>query len=141
MGQTETASPPEAPKKGRGMMMVVVAVVIVVVLIAVGYYALYGMGGGTVKVTVNIPNGTATNTSLNYSPSAITLVIGVNNTVTFVNQDSATHTVTSDTSSVFDSMDIAAGASWTHTFSTVGTFTFHCKYHSYMTGTITVKAA
>ena len=89
--------------------------------------------------TVVIPAGTAAR-SLNYSPSQFTVEIGVNNTVTFVNQDSATHTVTSNTGA-FDSGDIASGKSWTHTFTTPGTYSFHCKYHSFMTGTVTVVSS
>ena len=89
--------------------------------------------------TVNIPSGTGSNSALNYSPSNVTLVIGVNNTVIFLNQDSAKHTVTADDSS-FNSGDILPGASWSHTFATPGTYSFHCVYHSYMKGTITVRS-
>jgi plastocyanin len=93
-------------------------------------------GGGP---TIVIPSGTAAET-LNYSPSKFTVVVGLNNTVTFVNQDSTTHTVTADDGS-FISGDIAPGKTWTHTFTTTGTFGYHCVYHSFMTGTITVKPA
>jgi plastocyanin len=87
-------------------------------------------------LTVKIPAGIGADTSLNYSPSSFKLVAGVNNTVTFVNQDSTTHTVTASDGS-FDSGDIHAGGSWTHTFA-AGTYSYHCTYHSYMKGTITV---
>jgi plastocyanin len=86
-----------------------------------------------------IASGTA-NQQLNYRPSSFAVVIGVNNTVTFVNQDSVTHTVTANDGS-FDSKDIPAGQSWTHTFQNAGVFSFHCTYHpSFMKGTITVKS-
>ncbi len=90
-------------------------------------------GGG---FTVVIPAGTGSDTTLNYSPSTVTLVVGVNNTVTFVNHDSTKHTVTALDGS-FDSGDILPGGSWTHTFA-AGTYSYHCIYHSYMTGTIKV---
>jgi plastocyanin len=97
---------------------------------------------GTVVVkigaTVTIPSGTAAQ-SLNYSPANFVVVVGVNNTVTFVNHDSTTHTVTANDGS-FNSGDIPAGQSWTHTFSTPGTYNFHCNYHSFMVGTVTVKS-
>ncbi len=90
--------------------------------------------------TVRIPAGTGSNLSLNFAPSSVTLVAGVNNTVTFVNQDSVIHTVTADDGS-FNSGDIQPGQSWTHTFA-VGTYTYHCIYHSsWMKGTITVLAS
>ena len=126
--------------KGRSWTLVGAAVVIVVIAVAAAYYALYMMGGGPSTVTVNIPSGIVQNHALNYSPNTITVVIGVNNTLKFMNLDGNAHTVTS-TGSAFDSGNIAVGSSWTHTFSTTGTFIFHCTYHSWMTGTITVKAA
>jgi len=97
-------------------------------------------GGAVSGVTVNIPAGTGSSTSLNYSPNSIRLVVGVNNTVTFVNQDNVVHTVTALDGS-FDSGNVAAGASWTHTFSAPGTYSFRCIYHSWMKGTITVVSA
>ncbi len=98
------------------------------------------VGKSTFKIegtTVVMPDGLSLNTKLNYVPQNITVVIGVNNTVNFVNEDTATHTVTA-TDGSFDSGNIVAGANWTHTFSTAGTFTFYCKYHFWMKGTITV---
>ena len=88
---------------------------------------------------VKIPAGTGTNLNLNYSPSSFVLVAGVNNTVTFENQDSVVHTVTADDGS-FDSGNIQPGQSWTYTFAP-GTYSFHCIYHSWMKGNVTVLAA
>lgn len=92
-------------------------------------------------VKVSIPNGTSTNTaSPGYSPATITVVIGTNNTVTWTNNDIAVHTVTANDKS-FDSGDIAPGASFSFTFTTPGTYPYHCIYHSWMSGTVIVKAA
>ncbi|MCL4517710.1 MAG: cupredoxin domain-containing protein [Thaumarchaeota archaeon] len=88
---------------------------------------------------VSIQSGSALNTtSIYYSPPTITVVIGVNNTVTWVNNDQAPHTVT-DTG-VFDSGNMNTGQSWTHTFTTPGTYEYHCTYHPWMKGTVIVKA-
>ena len=87
--------------------------------------------------TVSIPPGTGSNNNLNYTPGTITVVIGVNNTVTFVNNDSSPHTVTADDGS-FDSGNLPAGQSWAHTFTAAGTFNYHCSYHSWMKGTVIV---
>jgi plastocyanin len=101
---------------------------------------------GTIVVkggaTIAIPSGTASQ-QLNYSPSVFTVVIGINNTVTFVNMDTTTHTVTSNTGDniSFESGDIAPGHSWAFAFTVPGTYAFHCNYHTFMKGTITVKAA
>lgn len=97
-------------------------------------------GSVTVKsgLTVVIRSGTA-NQQLNYSPGSLTVVVGINNTVTFVNEDTTTHTVMSDDGTTFNSKDIAPGSSWTFTFVVVGTFGYHCIYHpTFMKGSITV---
>ena len=89
---------------------------------------------------VSIQSGSATNsTKTYYSPTAITVVIGVNNTVTWINNDVAPHTVTANDGS-FDSGIFNQGQSWTHTFTTPGTYTYHCTIHPSMSGTITVKS-
>jgi plastocyanin len=78
-----------------------------------------------------------------YSPDNVTLVIGVNNTVTWTNHDSAAHTVTSSiypACGFFDSGNMGSGATYTHTFTVSGTYQYYCKYHSWMTGAIVVKA-
>ena len=97
-------------------------------------------GSVTVKsgITVIIPAGTGQQ-KLNYSPDDINVVVGVNNTVTFINEDTTTHTVTSNDGTTFNSKDILPGSSWTFTFVKVGTFQFHCNYHTFMMGTITVQ--
>ena len=89
---------------------------------------------------VSILSGSAANTTKTYySPSTITVVVGVNNTVTWINNDNAPHTVTA-TGGSFDSGNLNQGQSWTHTFTTPGTYTYRCTYHPWMTGTIIVKS-
>jgi plastocyanin len=72
--------------------------------------------------------------SWGFNPDRITLMKG--STATWENKDGATHTVTS--AGNFDSGDITAGNSWTHTFNTVGTFEYSCKYHSSMKATVVI---
>ncbi|MDG7000536.1 MAG: cupredoxin domain-containing protein, partial [Nitrososphaerota archaeon] len=61
------------------------------------------------------------------------------NTVTWINNDIAPHTVTADDGS-FNSGNLNAGETWTHVFTTPGTYTYHCNYHPWMHGTIIVKS-
>jgi nitrite reductase (NO-forming) len=75
-----------------------------------------------------------------YSPPTLTVVIGVNNTVTWVNNDNVPHTVTANDGS-YNSGNLNPGQSWSHTFTAPGTYTYYCSYHSWMKGTIIVKAA
>jgi len=79
-----------------------------------------------------------------YQPDAITLVIGVNNTVTWTNDDSAAHTVTSTSApsgGSFNSGNMNPGVTCTHTFTVPGTYQYGCAYHSWMKGTIIVKGS
>lgn len=93
---------------------------------------------GSILGLVTIPSGTA-NLNLNFQPKDFLLIIGINNTVKFANLDSAPHTVTADDGS-FNSGSIAPGGSWVHTFSSAGTLSYHCSFHSWMKGTITIVA-
>ena len=62
----------------------------------------------------------------------------VGTTVTWVNDDGATHTVTAD-GGAFDSGSLANGATFQFTFDQVGDFAYHCSIHTTMQGTISVK--
>ena len=87
------------------------------------------------------PSGGGTTNTINMAGnvfSPLTMTIAKGTTITWTNNSGVTHTSTSNTS-VWDTGDIAAGASKTTTFNTSGSFPFHCKYHSMMTGTITVN--
>ena len=86
-----------------------------------------GGGGGGNAVTIQ---------NFAFGPADLSVAVGT--TVTWTNADAASHTVTADDGS-FDSSTLAGGATFTQTFSTAGTFAYHCKIHSSMHGTITVK--
>jgi plastocyanin len=73
-----------------------------------------------------------------FSPSSIT--VSVNSTVTWTNKDSYAHTVTSTSSNeTYDSGNINAGGTYSHKFTTAGTYSYKCTLHSGMTGTVVVK--
>ncbi len=57
--------------------------------------------------------------------------------ITVTNGDSAKHTVTADDGSF--SVDVPASGTATLTVAKAGTYKFHCKIHSKMTGSITVS--
>ena len=67
-------------------------------------------------------------------------------TVTWTNDDTTLHTVTSgsaesgDSGAQFDSSYLAAGKTFQHKFDTAGTFDYYCTLHPFMTGTIYVIA-
>src|SRR2546428_255460 len=71
-----------------------------------------------------------------FSPANLTVKVG--KTVTWVNKDTVTHTVTSDGSSLFDSGFMPTGATFQFTFTTTGTYPYYCTVHPFMKGTIVV---
>ena len=89
-----------------------------------------GGTGGTTGNTINM-RGSA------FSVPNLSVVAGT--TVTWINDDNMTHTVTSNTGA-FNSGDIAPGGSFSYTFSATGSFHYHCIYHSGMTGSVTVTS-
>jgi plastocyanin len=68
----------------------------------------------------------------------VTITITANTTVKWTNKDGMAHTVTSDTGD-FDSGNLDANATYSHTFTTTGTFPYHCSYHSLMLATVIVN--
>jgi len=71
-----------------------------------------------------------------FSPANLTVKVG--KTVTWVNKDTVTHTVTSEGSSLFDSGFMPTGATFRFTFTAAGTYPYYCTVHPYMKGTIVV---
>jgi len=110
-------------------------------------------GGGSTSpvagVKIIIPNGVNLNHALDFTPSTVVLVIGVNNSVTWVNQDTTDHTATFTvvpagvTPSSVSASDVPPGTSFGPvTFTVAGTYDYHCQFHpGWMRGTIIVKAA
>ena len=142
------------PSKGKGRTIAIAGVVIVLVAIAAGYYLFAGMGtsnattSSPATTTITIPNGTGASQSLNFSPQTIKVVLNVNNTIEWVNSDSATHSVTFTTapagvaaSSLTDPSNLASGGNYKITLTTPGTYQYHCTFHSWMSGTIVVQSA
>jgi plastocyanin len=66
------------------------------------------------------------------------LAVKVGDSVTWTNNDNTAHTATADDGS-FDCGTIAAGQSFTFTFTTAGTFTYHCKIHPSMVAKLTAS--
>jgi plastocyanin len=91
-------------------------------------------GGGGSGTPVSIVRGATGLTTTAYNPNPVTVRTG--GSVTWTNSDTTTHT---STGSAWDSGPIAPGASYTMTFQTAGTFTYHCTFHPGMVATVTVQ--
>lgn len=86
-------------------------------------------GGASAGGAVSIAN-------FAFSPASVTVKVG--QTVTWTNNDSVAHTVTSDDGS-FDSGQLSPGATFKHTFDKAGQYSYHCSVHPDMTGSVTVQ--
>lgn len=85
--------------------------------------------------TKSSPNTIVMN-NMAFATSSLTVPKGT--TVTWQNSDGVAHTATSD-SGAWDSGNIPPGGSKSVTFSTSGTFPYHCTVHPMMTATIVVQ--
>jgi plastocyanin len=70
-----------------------------------------------------------------FSPYTITIYAG--QSITWMNNGQEPHTVNADDNSWFSSI-LNHGDSYSHTFATPGTYTYHCAIHAYMHGTVVV---
>lgn len=113
----------------------VVATLFLAALIATGLASVFLPLAAAAQSTANVRI-----VDYSFDPGSIVVVIGVNNTVTWSNMGSHTHTVTADDNS-FNSGNISPGSSFTHTFTVPGTYSYHCNIHQYMKATIVVESA
>ena len=103
-------------------------------------------GGSEIIIPQGIQNADAQQLDITFSPVSITVVVGVNNTIFFVNQDlqdNLGHVIqsTSWPSSVpyGFSFDLVPGRVANVTLTVPGTYTYNCAWHPvWMIGTITV---
>jgi plastocyanin len=74
-----------------------------------------------------------------FDPDFVTVKVGT--TVIWTNEDPGTHTVTYTGNDVmrFDSGPLVTKQSFPNTFLTAGRYTYTCKQHSFMTGTVLVE--
>ena len=72
-----------------------------------------------------------------FSPNTLALSIG--GTVTWTNHDKVAHVVSSANNQFKKSPLLKTGQSFSHTFTTTGTYSYFCSIHPRMTGKIIVK--
>jgi plastocyanin len=72
-----------------------------------------------------------------FFPSSITIHPG--ETITWTNDDSAAHTIVSDSGAEIGSSSLSKGQSYSHTFNTPGTYNYRCSIHPSMKGTVIVQ--
>ncbi len=96
--------------------------------------------------TISVPHGSSVpgcdETNECFIPAEVTVNVG--DTVTWSNDDSAAHTVTSGTPSdgpdgKFDSSLFMAGTTFSYTFDKAGEYNYFCMVHPWMTGKVQVN--
>jgi plastocyanin len=80
--------------------------------------------------TVSIQNFT-------FNPASLPIAAG--DTVVWTNNDSAPHTVTSNSGAELQSAQFTPGQTFQHIFPTAGVFAYHCNVHPSMTGSVTAQ--
>lgn len=88
----------------------------------------------TVQPQTEIAENTITIQNFSFSPGILTVPQGTK--VTWINRDTAVHTVNSD---AFNSSDLRQGDTFEFTFDTKGSFEYVCGLHPSMTGSIVVE--
>ena len=86
--------------------------------------------------TVNIVMGAFSLTTNAYSPNPVNIKVG--DSINWVNTDTIAHTSTAN-GGQWSSGTMAPGSSFKTTFSTAGSFSYHCSIHPGMVGTVTVQ--
>ncbi|HMD79069.1 MAG TPA: plastocyanin/azurin family copper-binding protein [Nitrososphaerales archaeon] len=155
---TGEAAPPKPRSDGRWKIVVVVIAIIGVAAFSevLSFYYPENASSAPYLVTVKMPNGAAGNSSMTFTPQTVTLVLGVNNTVQWINLDqtpNVLHTVVFTqvpTDANFTAASISSYPNSTGIrydvyygpilLSAPGVYLYHCYYHPWMTGTIIVKA-
>jgi plastocyanin len=82
------------------------------------------------------PRAADPNNGLSFDPPQISVPTGT--IVSWTNEDSIQHTVTSDEEGLFDAGPISPGNTFENAFDTPGEFGYHCAIHPFMTGVVTV---
>lgn len=89
------------------------------------------------------PTATAAITIKNFMFMPMSMTVKAGTTVTWTNDDVTPHDIEFQGGIIPTSPQISAGGgprSWSHTFTTPGTYPYVCGIHTYMTGTIKVTA-
>jgi len=133
-----------ASRTARNLLIGATVLSVIAALVSGSATALHRVNAESAQsaVIVYIGFGAANNTApAAFNPSPTVVVIGVNNTVTWVNEDTPPHTVTSESGNgSISSGPIASGASFNYTFTSAGTYNYVDPHYSWMKGTVVVLA-
>lgn len=72
-----------------------------------------------------------------FNPTPLTIKAGTK--VTWTNNDTVPHTVTSDSGTTLNSPRLNPGQTFSYTFTTAGSYDYHCAVHPMMKGSVIVQ--
>jgi plastocyanin len=126
-----------SPQSTGGLLTVAVIGFVIGSLVAgaIGASVLLNNSAGASADIQIVPN--AASMAMAFSPQSFHVAIG--GTVTWINKDTTSHTVTSNTTGLFGSPLLTPTTSWSHVFTQAGTFYYHCEPHPLMWGVIVVS--
>ncbi len=121
----------------KKLMLVALAALVGAVVLTAGCTSYGPSSPSSSPQTSAASQNTVSMKNIAFNPSSLTINKGAS--VTWTNDDSTTHTVTSDTG-VWDSGNLSPGQTYTRQFNDTGTFPYHCSIHvgQGMKGTIIV---
>ena len=114
------------------MLVAIVPVVAVIAIVVTNFVSSDQQSAATGSAAA--PN-TVVIKNFSFSPKPITVKTG--STITVINDDNTTHTLTAN-NGAFDTGDVGGGQDGRITVNRPGTFAYHCTIHTFMTGTARV---
>lgn len=116
--------------------------IVVIAVVGVGIYFLVSKPTPMIPVSNTSTSAAPENITVNiknfsFNPSALTVKTGAK--VTWVNNDSVPHTVTSDSGNLLDSKTLSPGQSFSFIFTDIGSASYHCNIHPMMKGDVVVE--
>lgn len=121
----------------KTVLVVGAIVLVIIVFFGLKYFGSYGTNSTKTSTPSNVStsaNGIQIQAN-SFNPDTLTVKVGTK--VTWTNNDSYDHTVTSD-DGTFDSGRLSANSSYSFTFAKVGTYSYHCSVHTFMTAKVIV---
>lgn len=112
------------------------AIVVAVLALVLGHQrGAASPGKATAALTSTASHITVSISNYAFGPQALTVRDGTK--ITWTNHDATAHTATSD-GGTFDTGTVNQGQSKTVDFKRLGTYTYHCAFHAFMTATVKV---
>ena len=117
----------------------IIAALIVLAVVGIGTYYIVFDNTGVVPTYVSptISGVIIEIKNFAFNPPALSIKVGTK--VTWINNASAPHTVTSDSGDLLNSPTLASGQSFSFVFAEPGFITYHCNIHPMMKGQVLVQ--